>query len=74
MPCYDMLMSGMEYYIIQCHDKAMSGTYIVIEMSRYDITILKHVSQCQINYVIYPKIINFNMLISTYDIPMHPNV
>ena len=52
MPCYDMLMSGIEYYIIHCHDKAMSGTYIVITMSRYVITISKHGSQCQLNYVI----------------------
>ena len=43
-------MSGIEYYIIQCHDKAMSGTYIVIAMSRYYITISKHESQCQLNY------------------------
>ena len=39
MSGYDMSMSGIEYYIMQCHDKAMLGTYIVITMSRYDITI-----------------------------------
>ena len=61
-----MLMSGIEYYIIQSHDKAMSGTDIVIAMSRYYITISKHGSQWKLNYAIYdPKIIYFNMLIST---------